>query len=227
MHFAHAHFLVTYRRASQNGSSVSSSLSFESASSRCCTGIEEKSTDFQSAEDLLDNVIATAGCTDFFKSTYLETHFDDFFEDPKPSSSEPDQDVVSNFAIDLMHGSNSVDSGSTCRTPSEPKNVTFNPQVVNIERATPEASPKPRWRLLPLRRSRQAAPKPVVSNEQVPKTILCKRRGSEEEFFARTEALPLLSGLGGAVEKTSPSFVRRKKYVYPAVTVVGKGESSV
>lgn len=286
------------RRTSQNGSSASSSnLSFESAtsskccshdmSSRCCSGIEEESEmrnaaasgesdEFQSAEDILDNVIASAGCAEFFNPktpTYLETHFDDYFEETKvevpiakiapmrkPSSplilspstpQEVDPDVISNFAIDLNldeehrslqfhQGSkpNSVDSGSTCRTPSDTKNVTFNPQVINIDvsQPTPETSPckskkSDRWHLLPLRKPKRdpVSVKPVARVEQVPKTILCsKRRNSDDDFFSRTEALPLLSGLGGGnVEKTSPNFVRRKKYVYPAVTVVSKGESSV
>lgn len=265
------------RRTSQNGSS-SSNLSFESATSsrccdhpdsRCCSGIEEESEtkcgggsdDFQSAEDILDNVMASAGCAEYFKTpTYLETHFDEYFEEAKvevpvakvapmrkPSpvvlspSTPQDPDVISNFAIDLIldeeHRStlvgkaNSVDSGSTCRTPSDAKNVTFNPQVINISQATPESSPckgKQRWHLLPLRKPKRepAGVRPPVRVEQVPKTILCsKRRNSDEDFFSRTEALPLLSGL--SVEKTSPNFVRRKKYVYPAVTVVSKGESSV
>lgn len=273
------------RRTSQNGSSASSSnLSFESA---CCSHdsrIEEESEtrnvatsdEFQSAEDILDNVMATAGCADYFNAktpTYLETHFDEYFDEirvevpvakvaPMRKTSSPlvlspstpqevDPDVISNFAIDLnldeehrslqfLQGSksNSVDSGSTCRTPSDTKNVTFNPQVINIDvsEPTPETSPyrsrkSDRWHLLPLRKPKRehVSVKPVTRVEQVPKTILCsKRRNSEDDFFSRTEALPLLSGLsGGNTEKTSPNFVRRKKYVYPAVTLVSKGESSV
>lgn len=286
------------RKTSQNGSSNSSSnLSFESASSsrccdnpdstsRCCSGIEEEETDvkiipssdeFQSAEDILENVMVSAGCADYFNAktpTYLETHFDEYFEEAKidvpiakiapirkpimsPATHSPttpqelDPDIISNFAIDLnldeehrslqfLQGSkpNSVDSGSTCRTPSDTKNVTFNPQVINIDVAqpTPETSPcrskkSDRWHLLPLRKSKREhiSVKPIAKVEQVPKTILCsKRRNSDDDFFSRTEALPLLSGLGGGnTEKTSPNFVRRKKYVYPAVTVVSKGESNV
>lgn len=283
------------RKTSQNGSS-SSNLSFESATSskccsqpdsRCCSGIEEEtdippvnsSDEFQSAEDILENVMASAGCADYFNPktpTYLETHFDEYFEESKTdvvpiakiapirnksysspivlSPSTPiDSDVISNFAIDLnldeehrcsyyLQDSkpNSLDSGSTCRTPSDTKNVTFNPQVINIDAVqptTPDISPckhkkSDRWHLLPLRKQKQREHinvKPITRVEQVPKTILCsKRRNSDDDFFSRTEALPLLSGLNtGNVEKTSPNFVRRKKYVYPAVTVVSKGESSV
>lgn len=292
------------RKTSQNGtSSISSSnLSFESAASskscshdypdstsRCCSGIEEESEtknviatsgseEFQSAEDILENVMASAGCADYFNPkipTYLETHFDEYFEEtkvevpiakiaPMRKSSSPqmfspstpqeltDPDIISNFAIDLnldeehrslqfLQGSkpNSLDSGSTCRTPSDGKNVTFNPQVINIDVSQPVSEISPcrnkksdKWRLLPLRKSKREhiTIKPIAKVEQVPKTILCsKRRNSEDDFFSRTEALPLLSGLsGGNVEKTSPNFVRRKKYVYPAVTVVSnKGESNV
>lgn len=278
-------FTQRNRNLSNNGSSItnsSSNVSFESASSKnspkCLmepqkreTGTSGESDDFQSAEDILDNVMATAGCADYFntKTMYLETHFDDFFEETKSPTSimvpqapllltpqEDDPDVVSNFAIDLNldqeHRSvqflqtsentssskpNSVDSGSSCRTPLEVKNVTFNPQIISIEssaRGSPESSPNrhkksDRWHLLP-RRSKNKT-KTVVSVakiEQVPKTILCsKRRNSEEEFFSRTEALPLLRELSGNCEKSSPGYVRRKKYVYPTVSVVTKGESSV
>lgn len=269
------------RRPSQNGSSVtnsSSNLSFESANEEPVTQREERkrddekiqtsgeSDDFQSAEDILDSVMVTAGCADFFnsKTTFLETHFD---EEPQLLSSpqDIDPDIISNFAIDLNlpqqnqsmqfnmrnqpennSKTNSIDSGSMCRTPSEHKNVTFNPQVINIE--SPIESPtfktrkSDRWHLLPLRKHKKEQQqqqqhqrlqnKPVVtkSSDQVPKTILCssKRRNSGDEFFSRTEALPLLSGLTNAnVEKTSPNFVRRKKYVYPAITVINKNESSV
>lgn len=71
-------------------------------------------------------------------------------------------------------------------------------------------------------------PKPKVL--EPPKTILCtKRRNSEEDFFARTEALPLLSGLSGNFSEGSSGYVRRKNYVYPAdVAVMNKpNESSV
>lgn len=68
-------------------------------------------------------------------------------------------------------------------------------------------------------------PLPVTSTSSgVPiKTILSSKRRSEdtEDCFSRTEALPLLSGLSSASERTpSPSFVRRKKYVYPSDIVV-------
>lgn len=284
------------RKTSQNGSSISSSnLSFESATSskccshdnpdstsRCCSGIEEESEtkniatsdEFQSAEDILENVIASAGCAEYFNAktpTYLETHFDDYFEVPvakiapirkptsprfiSPTTTPQDPDIISNLAIDLMDeehhqrsalqtGSssskpNSLDSVSVCRTPSDTKNVTFNPQVINIDVSEPASDTSPccrtgkksdRWHLLPLRKPKRehVCVRPIAKVEQiVPKTILCsKRRNSEDDFFSRTEALPLLSGLN-VVEKTSPNFVRRKKYVYPAITVVSKGESSV
>lgn len=284
------------RRPSTNGSSItnsSSNLSFESASSgkfcsheedaskKCCEYQQEdkikecfttsgESDDFQSAENILDSVIESAGCSDFFnsKSSFMETHFDEsmFENEPAPAKSnsascltpqllltvQNDPDLITNFAIDLTldeeHRSqisrlsnvesktNSVDSGSVCRTPSEAKYVTFNPQVVNIEslRASPVGSPRgkksDRWHLLPRKnqkvKAKEMVPR-VVKPEQVPKTILCsKRRNSDEDFFSRTEALPLLSGLSSVSERTSPSFVRRKKYVYPTVTVV-KSESSV
>lgn len=299
------------RRPSQNGSSITTSsnsnLSFESATSatnelidnsvnnKTDCGIEEEKIsaggesvvdddDFQSAEDILDSVMVTAGCADYFnsKTTFLETHFDDdLFQTVTKTSNllspqNIDQDVISNFAIDLnlpqvnqsiqfnarnqqtdiiVGGSktNSIDSGSTCcRTPSEHKIVTFNPQVINIE--SPIQSPtfktrkSDRWHLLPSRkrktetihrqkqqerkqdRHHQQTNKQFNKTDQVPKTILCssKRRNSDDDFFSRTEALPLLSGLSNVnVEKTSPNFVRRKKYVYPAITVINKNESSV
>lgn len=278
-------------RFSRNGGSItnsSSNVSFESASSRNnsprCLALPRntkeaatsgESDDFQSAEDILDNVMATAGCADFFNAptTYLETHFDDFFETQQPQQpsstllqvplpptpQESDPDIISNFAIDLnldqehrsaqfVHASmetttssskpNSLDSGSSCRTPLEVKNVTFNPQIISIEsiRGSPESSPNKtrksdRWHLLPRRNKnkKKSAILSVCKAEQVPKTILCanKRRNSGEEFFSRTEALPLLRELGGTCEKTSPGYVRRKKYVYPAVSVVSKTESNV
>lgn len=164
-----------------------------------------------------------------------------------------DPDILSNFAIDLNldeeHRSlqytqlqaeaskaSSIDSGGTSRPSSEVKNVTFNPEVINI--SSPKPSPqKPkrpdRWNLrLPLKHKKVKAdllPLPIVSKpEQVPKTILCTKRRNSEEGFSRTEALPLLSGLSSAsAEKSSPSFVRRKKYVYPTMTVLGKDESSL
>lgn len=172
---------------------------------------------------------------------------------------EIDPDVMANFAMDLnleeenraMHfvhpvlirnddnpgKENSIDSGSICRTPSESKNVTFNPQVINIDpkfvsRTSPvssEESPsrisrwlskKPdKWSLLPGRGKKSAKRSDMHSP--------LKRRNDDEQCFSKNESLPLLKGLSGAnSDKTSPNFVRRKKYVYP-ITSVAKGESSV
>ncbi|XP_044260165.1 diacylglycerol lipase-alpha isoform X2 [Tribolium madens] len=242
----------------------SSNLSYESAASSKCNDPEIKcceSDEFQSAEDILDNVLASAGCKDFFNnnSGFLETHFDMFDDNPKTSKTvqspstpqDIDPDIISNFAIDLNldeeHRSlqfvsrsaetskpNSVDSGSVCRTPSDTKNVTFNPQVINIDSSmvsTDYSSPRKHWHLFKGRKhksgeTRVTSPR-IIPDTPVPKTILCvKRRNSEEECFSRTEALPLLSGLNINSERTSPSFVRRKKYVYPLEMTI-KGESSV
>ncbi|CAG9829666.1 unnamed protein product [Diabrotica balteata] len=123
-------------------SSSSSNLSYESASSstKCCQetstigsscGInqcgeidcEPSDAEFQSAEDILDNVLASAGCKEFFNSdsNILETHFDFLQDLPSESTasgyfgtsptfstvmspSTPiamDQDMISNLAIDL------------------------------------------------------------------------------------------------------------------------------
>ncbi|KAK9886536.1 hypothetical protein WA026_016811 [Henosepilachna vigintioctopunctata] len=224
--------------------------------------------DFQSAEDILDNVMISAGCKEFFSSTptFLETHFD-FFEGEKQEDSpnlcrlvyqssptllspnspdEFDQDMISNLAIDLNlqeskrsmniynSKSNSVDSGSTCRTPSDCKNVTFNPQVINIEHTSISPVKKDRWQFF---RSKSNPSKITVDvtpfkpkTVEPPKTILCtKRRNSEEDFFSRTEALPLLSGLTGSLSDSSPSYVRRKNHIYPSdIAVLNKSnESSV
>ncbi|XP_056633606.1 diacylglycerol lipase-alpha isoform X2 [Diorhabda sublineata] len=123
-------------------SSSSSNLSYESASSstKCCTenGTADNSSvinkccevdnetsdaEFQSAEDILDNVLASAGCKEFFNSdsNILEVNFD-FLQDQSaenitsgyyanspnyptvmsPCSPLPiDQDMISNLAIDL------------------------------------------------------------------------------------------------------------------------------
>lgn len=163
-----------------------------------------------------------------------------------------DPDLISNFAIDLNldeeHRSlqffnrtsdsskpNSVDSGSVCRTPSDTKNVTFNPQVINIDSCliSSDYSPLPkaeRWHIFKGRKHKsdpRIRPR-VIIDLPAPKTILCsKRRNSEDECFSRTEALPLLSGLNASGERTSPNFVRRKKYVYPVEMTINKGESSV
>ncbi|KAL3270811.1 hypothetical protein HHI36_021333 [Cryptolaemus montrouzieri] len=224
--------------------------------------------DFQSAEDILDNVMISAGCKEFFNSTpsFLETHFD-FFEGEKREDSpklcrlvyqssptllspnspeEMDQDMLSNLAIDLnlqetnrsmqiySSKSNSVDSGSTCRTPSDSKNVTFNPQVINIEHIPVSPRKKDRWQFFrsksnPTKLNLEVTvAKPKIA--EPPKTILCtKRRNSEEDFFARTEALPLLSGLSGSLSESSPGYVRRKNHIYPSdIAVMNKpSESSV
>ncbi|XP_074029499.1 inactivation no afterpotential E [Leptinotarsa decemlineata] len=273
-------------------SSSSSNLSYESASSssRCCGGnsnigsysrtgecgeCEPSDSEFQSAEDILDNVLASAGCKEYFnsESNFLETHFDLLQEQTSesptvgyfgvttttvcPKAMSPcsphdiDQDLISNLAIDLnleehhraihfhkpasstqSQPSSSIDSGSMCRTPSDiTKNVTFNPQVIAVDPypCEPRFSP-PRWRHLfrsKTNKQKVEPPLPVMStsSSSVPiKTILSQKRRSEdgEECFARTEALPLLSGLSNSVsERTpSPSFVRRKKYVYPSDVVV-------
>ncbi|XP_045466398.1 diacylglycerol lipase-alpha isoform X2 [Harmonia axyridis] len=224
--------------------------------------------DFQSAEDILDNVLISAGCKEFFNSTpsFLETHFDIFEgdkqqENPKlcrlvyqssptllsPNTPEDlDQDLLSNLAIDLnlqesnrsMHiyssKSNSVDSGSTCRTPSDSKNVTFNPQVINIEHIPLSPKKKDRWQFFRARsnpskmNSELTVLKPRIV--EPPKTILCtKRRKSEEDFFARTEALPLLSGLTGNFSESSSGYIKRKNHVFPSdVAIMNKpNESSV
>ncbi|XP_060532736.1 diacylglycerol lipase-alpha isoform X2 [Cylas formicarius] len=275
-------------------SSSSSNLSFESASSsnKCCSNAQRNvpnschknadikeccatsESEFQSAEDILDNVLSSAGCKEFFnsESNFLDTHGDLLQDDSPPSAyfrststtpahpqllspSSPqdiDPDFVSNLAIDLSldeeHRSiqfhqnkqeSSVDSGSMCRTPSDTtKNVTFNPQVITVDSACEtHYSPPVRWRLFRGKSSKKAElPKlpPITATvtSAVPiKTILSTKnrkmdetadRLVSEECFSRTEALPLLSGLGSsASERTpSPSFVRRKKYVYPSDVVV-------
>lgn len=175
---------------------------------------------------------------------------------------EVDPDLISNLAIDLnleeenrslqFHNpvillkddistkTNSIDSGSVCRTPSEHKNVTFNPQVINIDpkyisrtspassEGSPAKSEKWKWRksqnwnILPKNNKKKLSAK--KSENFSPKL---KKRNDEEPCFSKNESLPLLSGLSGVnSEKTSPNFVRRKKYVYP-ITSIGKGESSV
>lgn len=132
---------------------------------------------------------------------------------------------------------NLIDSGSICKTSLESKNVTFNPRLTNIDskfvsRMSPvssERSPirisrwlskKPdKWNLLP-RRAKKSA-KLAETHSPI------KRRNDDEQCFSKNESLPLLKSLSGASsEKTSPNFVRRKKYVYPIISVA-KGESSV
>lgn len=163
-----------------------------------------------------------------------------------------DQDLISNLAIDLnleeehraihIHRrppsqsqlSSSIDSGSMCRTPSDaPKNVTFNPQVITVDaNVSDEQYSPPKWRHLFRGKNKtykRSVPPPSVTSVStgVPKTILSTKRhstsGVMEEYFSRTEALPLLSDLSNSAvsERTpSPNFVRRKKYVYPSDVVV-------
>lgn len=150
------------------------------------------------------------------------------------SPQEVDQDLISNFAIDLnldeehraihfqkppsqSQQSSSVDSGSMCRTPSDTtKNVTFNPQVITVDAiiCEPRYSP-PRWKHLfrSKNRHRFSVPPPplvtTISTSTPIKTILSSKRHSsdevETECFSRTEALPLLSGLSNSVSERTPS----------------------
>lgn len=170
-----------------------------------------------------------------------------------------DPDMISNFAIDLnldhknrsaqfmqrqpdYEGhqptrTESADSGRFCSTPSDVKTVTFNPEVTSIDSCVyaHQHSKKSRgWPFFP-RNSRAescgcSTPNLLRNEAALPKTILNKRGGTGEPCFARAEVLPLLSGLSsGFVERTSPSFVRRKKYVYPTVSsfVNNRDESSL
>lgn len=136
----------------------------------------------------------------------------------------------------------SVDSGSICRTPSESKNVTFNTQVINIDpkfvsrtsSVSSDSSPNrslrwlskktEKWHLLPGRATNKSkSAKKIADTNHSPSKI----RNDDDQCFSKNESLPLLKGLTGAnSEKTSPNFVRRKKYVYP-ITSISKGESSV
>lgn len=170
---------------------------------------------------------------------------------------EIDPDLISNLAIDLnleeenrsaIHNpilkddsstkGNSIDSGSVCKTPSEPKYVTFSPQVLNIDpkffwrTSTVDEGPSKserwswrrpdKWGILSKSNKKTKISAKICGNYS-PKL---KRRNDEEPCFSKNESLPLLSGLSGVHEKASPNFVRRKKYVYP-ITSIGKGESSV
>jgi len=73
---------------------------------RRCSGIRtsESGSDFQSAEEILDNVLASAGCKEFFSSdpNILDLHPDTLMEDnPQPvyfirSASTPVYPQVSN-----------------------------------------------------------------------------------------------------------------------------------
>lgn len=210
---------------STTATTSSGDLSYESATSvgpeRCCSAGQEQEqvgsldTDsFRSAENALEAVAAVRRTT-----VYMETHFDEEpVTTPVPSRCVPisptveeDPDVVSNLAIDLQleeenrsvqsrRPASSVDSGSACRTPvSEGRVVTFSPQVVNIVPGSRNSS-RSSGSSSPSRAWPWRRPKPT------------------------NESLPLLSGL--QQERTSPNFVRRKKYVYP-MTCVGRGESSV
>lgn len=216
---------------------------------------------FKMAENCV-KPLRSPGCLDIragiqvLSKTYSQSSSPQVLSPSTPQ--EVDPDLISNLAIDLnleeenrsiqFHPiiltkddtstkTNSIDSGSVCRTPSEPRNVTFNTQVFNIDpkfvcRTSPvssEESPAKhekwkwrkgdRWNLLPNRKTKISAKK-----SDSPKL---KNRGDEEPCFSKNESLPLLSGLSGVnSEKTSPNFVRRKKYVYP-ITSIGKGESSV
>ncbi|XP_066255734.1 diacylglycerol lipase-alpha isoform X3 [Euwallacea similis] len=276
-------------------SSSSSNVSFESASSnnKCCgesskgtggcnkdflnvectfEGRTSSGSDFQSAEDILDNVLTHAGCKEFFSSdpNILEMHQELLMEGSPPpvyfisSPSTPvypqllspgtpqelDPDILSNLAIDLasddeprtiqFHQSksaSSADSGSICRTPSDTtKNVTFNPQVITVDTiCEANYSPPIRWRLFKGKKQKQQMevpkppPIPHPASTAVPiKTILSKGKrpleseGDNREYFARTEGLPLLSGLSNSVDDRTPSpiFARRKKCVFPSDIVV-------
>lgn len=210
-------------------------------------------------------IVRSPGCLDIrtgiqvLTKTYSQTSSSPQILSPS-TPQEIDPDLISNLAIDLnldeenrsiIHNpilrddssikTNSIDSGSVCRTPSETRNVTFNPQVINIDpkyvcRTSPtpvEESPtksserwrwkRPdKWSLLP--KSKKSTIISAKSNDLSPKF---KKRNDEEPCFSKNESLPLLSGLSGVNnDKTSPNFVRRKKYVYP-ITSIGKGESSV
>lgn len=169
------------------------------------------------------------------------------------SPSEMDQDLISNLAIALnlnedhrainIHKrpssqgqqSSSIDSGSTCRTPSDvPKNVKFNPQVITVDATVcDEPYSRPKWRHLfrnktkSYKRRLPPPPQNTFNSSAPTKTILSTKRHSTGEVmqrcFSRTEGLPLLSDLSNSVvsERTpSPGFVRRKKYVYPSDIVV-------
>lgn len=177
-------------------------------------------------------ILRSPGCLDIragiqvLSRTYSQSSSPQILSPSTPQEIDPD--LISNLAIDLNLDeenrsqiqvirddssikANSVDSGSVCRTPSDSKNVTFNPNVVNIDPKRTQGSPKWKWNLLKNKKKSNTNYSPKF-----------KRR--DDSGFSKNESLPLLSGLGN--EKTSPNFVRRKKYVYP-ITSIGKGESSV
>nr|XP_022907133.1 sn1-specific diacylglycerol lipase alpha isoform X1 [Onthophagus taurus] len=210
------------RRPSQNGSPItnssSSNLSFQSANSNKSEKSETvdviakkmSSDEYQSAEEILEQVIETAGCSEFFSGA--------------PKINLEDTDVLPNFAIDLnlsienrseqfLQISSKLATTQTFLTEPKPilevKNVTFNPEVVNIE-SSPKKPKKPdKWNLkLPTKSKKIKAeiltlPTSSKSNLE-PKTILCVKK------------------------QDSPNFVRRKKYVYPTVDLpLAKDESSL
>lgn len=72
----------------------------------------------------------------------------------------------------------------------------------------------------------QSSPKIQLSskNDRRVSILTKKRNNSDDKMFAKNESLPLLSSLS---EKSSPSFVKRKKYVYPMSPSTKKGESNV
>lgn len=72
----------------------------------------------------------------------------------------------------------------------------------------------------------QSSPKIQLSskNDRRVSILTKKRNNSDDKMFAKNESLPLLSSLS---EKPSPSFVKRKKYVYPMSPSTKKGESNV
>lgn len=72
----------------------------------------------------------------------------------------------------------------------------------------------------------QHSPKIQLSskNDRRVSILTKKRNTSDDKIFSKNESLPLLSSLS---EKSSPSFVKRKKYVYPMSPSTKKGESNV
>lgn len=72
----------------------------------------------------------------------------------------------------------------------------------------------------------QHSPKIQLSskNDRRVSILTKKRNNSDDKIFSKNESLPLLSSLS---EKSSPSFVKRKKYVYPMSPSTKKGESNV
>ncbi|XP_050302492.1 diacylglycerol lipase-alpha isoform X2 [Anthonomus grandis grandis] len=133
-----------------------------------------------------------------------------------------------------------LDQECAYRTPDTPKNVTFNPEVVTVDTDNEVYYKRPfRWRFFKAEKHKKPdlsiSPVPSTSSDiskvVVPvKTILSKGkkpldvRNDEpctSESISR-KALPILNILNSSAgERTSsPSFVRRKKYVYPSNVVV-------